>query len=51
MKFENKNKTDILFNPWRFANKREIADLSLFAHRFYNPRLMRWQTTDPLGFA
>lgn len=39
-----------IFNPWRFANRREVANLSLFAHRFYNPRLMRWQTTDPLGF-
>jgi len=26
------------------------VDLSLFTHRFYNPRMMRWQTTDPLGF-
>ena len=24
--------------------------LILFAHRFYNPRLMRWQTPDPLSF-
>jgi RHS repeat-associated protein len=39
-----------LFNPWRFANRREIADLSLFTHRFYNPSIMRWHTTDPLGF-
>lgn len=42
--------TQGLFNPWRFANRREVADLSLFAHRFYNPRLMRWLTTDPLQF-
>lgn len=39
-----------LGNPWRFANRREVAELSLFAHRLYNPRLMRWQTADPLGF-
>ena len=39
-----------LLNPWRFANRREVTGLSLFAHRFYNPRLMRWQTTDPLRF-
>ena len=39
-----------LANPWKFASKREIGDLSLFIHRFYNFRLMRWQTTDPLGF-
>ena len=37
-------------NPWQFANRREVADLTLFTHRFYNNRLMRWQTTDPLGF-
>ena len=37
-------------NPWQFANKREISGLLLFAHRFYNPTLMRWQTADPLGF-
>jgi RHS repeat-associated protein len=41
---------DGLSNPWRFANRREVGDLSLFTHRFYNPQLMRWQTTDPLGF-
>ena len=39
-----------IVNPWRFANRREVASLSLFSHRFYNPRLMRWQTADPLGF-
>lgn len=39
-----------LKNPWGFANRREIAGLSLFTHRFYNPNLMRWQTTDPLSF-
>jgi RHS repeat-associated protein len=39
-----------LFNPWCFANRREISDLSLFSHRLYNSSLMRWQTTDPLGF-
>jgi len=39
-----------IFNPWRFANKREVANLSLFTHRFYNPHLMRWQTADPIGF-
>lgn len=39
-----------IYNPWRFANRREVVDLSLFMHRFYNSQLMRWQTTDPLGF-
>jgi RHS repeat-associated protein len=39
-----------LFNPWYFANRREIENLSLFTHRFYNPSLMCWQTTDPLSF-
>lgn len=37
-------------SPWRFANRRAIAGLLLFTHRFYNPELRRWQTTDPLGF-
>lgn len=37
-------------NPWTFANRRRIGDLFLFAHRLYNPQLMRWQTKDPLGF-
>ncbi|WP_068468622.1 RHS repeat domain-containing protein [Candidatus Protochlamydia phocaeensis] len=36
--------------PWGFGNRREVAGLVLFAHRFYNPRLMRWQTADPIGF-
>jgi len=38
------------FNPWKFANRREVEDLSLFTHRLYHPRQMRWLTTDPLGF-
>ena len=38
------------FNPWKFANRREVEGLSLFTHRFYNPCMMRWLTTDPLGF-
>ncbi|MFI0436118.1 MAG: RHS repeat domain-containing protein [Parachlamydiaceae bacterium] len=44
------NLINYIFNPWRFANRREVVDLTLFTHRFYNNRLMRWQTTDPLGF-
>jgi RHS repeat-associated protein len=44
------NGEKVFFNPWGFANRREAAGLLLFAHRFYNPHLMRWQTTDPLGF-
>jgi RHS repeat-associated protein len=39
-----------VMNPWRFANRREVAELCLFTHRLYNPRIMRWQTADPLGF-
>lgn len=39
-----------LFNPWRFANKREVEGLSLFTHRLYHPQLGRWLTKDPLGF-
>jgi len=26
-------------NPWRYANRREVAGLSLFMHRLYNPAL------------
>ncbi|MFI0434241.1 MAG: RHS repeat domain-containing protein [Parachlamydiaceae bacterium] len=47
---EVKNDLKDILNPWRLANRREVADLSLFTHRFYNNRSMRWQTTDPLGF-
>lgn len=39
-----------LDNPWKFGNRRSVAGLVLFAHRFYNPRLMRWLTPDPIGF-
>lgn len=39
-----------MLSPWRFANRREIAGLILFSHRFYNPSINRWQTQDPLGF-
>jgi RHS repeat-associated protein len=39
-----------LENPWGYANRREIASLILFTHRFYHPQLMRWITTDPIGF-
>lgn len=38
------------FNPWRFANRREVAGLLQFQHRLYHPNLMRWLTTDPAGF-
>jgi RHS repeat-associated protein len=39
-----------LDNPWRFANRRDIAGLSLFTHRLYHPQIRRWLTTDPIGF-
>jgi len=38
-------------NPWRFGNRRQVAGLSLFKHRLYHPKLMRWMTQDPIGFA
>ncbi len=38
------------FNPWRFANRRSVAGLLQFQHRYYHPNLMRWLTTDPAGF-
>jgi len=37
-------------NPWRFANRRQVAGLTQYQHRLYHPHLMRWLTTDPLGF-
>lgn len=37
-------------SPWRFANRRQIAGLSQFQHRFYYPHLMRWLSKDPAGF-
>lgn len=37
-------------NPWRYANRREVAGLLFFTNRFYNPQIRRWQTADPLGF-
>lgn len=39
-----------LFNPWRFANRRLVAGLTQFQHRYYHPLLMRWLSTDPAGF-
>jgi RHS repeat-associated protein len=39
-----------IVNPWGFANRRDILGLTLFSHRFYNPKMMRWLSPDPLGF-
>ncbi len=39
-----------LESPWRFANRRQIEGLTLFTHRFYNAKIMRWLTPDPAGF-
>lgn len=38
-------------NPWRFASKRQEEGLIFFGKRFYDPRLKRFITPDPLGFA
>ena len=40
-----------LIIPWSFANRRQVAHLTLFTHRFYHSHLMRWLTTDPLGYS
>ena len=48
--FQEQPSDKTIESPWRFANRREVAGLSLFTHRFYHPTLMRWLTTDPLGF-
>lgn len=37
-------------NPWTFANRRMLDDLSIFTHRIYNTKMMRWLSTDPIGF-
>jgi RHS repeat-associated protein len=39
-----------LENPWGYANRRELGSLVHYTHRFYHPGLMRWLTTDPIGF-
>jgi RHS repeat-associated protein len=41
-----------LFNPWRYASKRLDPELGLiyFGKRYYDPQLLRWITTDPVGF-
>jgi RHS repeat-associated protein len=38
-------------NPWRFCSKRTTNNLVLFGKRFYDPKLGRWLTPDPTGFA
>ena len=42
---------DIPFNPWTFAGKRFDPEFSLiyFGKRYYDPRLGRWLTIDPVG--
>lgn len=47
--FGNKT-THILSSPWGYANRRLVGDLVLYTHRFYSPALMRWLTTDPIGY-
>lgn len=39
-----------LENPWLFANRRSVCGLSMFTHRFYNPKTRKWLTTDPIRF-
>ena len=39
-------------NPWRFSSKRtEETGLVFFGFRFYDPKLQRFLTPDPSGFA
>jgi RHS repeat-associated protein len=40
-------------SPWLYASKRFDAETGFFhfAKRYYNPKLGRWVTPDPLGFA
>ena len=41
-----------LANPWQYAGKRidEESGLIAFGMRYYDPRLGRWITPDPIGF-
>ena len=41
-----------LQHPWRYAGKRLDTETGLvyFGHRYYDPTLSRWLTTDPAGF-
>lgn len=38
-------------NPWRFTSKRHDEKLVFFGKRFYDPKLKRFLTPDPAGFA
>jgi RHS repeat-associated protein len=40
-----------LNNPWRFSSKRSNTSTGLlnFGYRFYDPKLGRWMTKDPLA--
>ena len=49
--FGEKTEREKSLSSWRFANRRQVADLTLFTHRFYNPQLRCWLTSDPLRFA
>ncbi|MBN9378090.1 MAG: hypothetical protein BGO14_01240 [Chlamydiales bacterium 38-26] len=48
--FGVKSNDEVLLNPWGYANRRQVAGLVQFLHRFYHPKLMRWLTPDPIGF-
>jgi RHS repeat-associated protein len=41
-----------LFNPWRYASKRNDYELGLinFGKRYYDPEIARWLSPDPAGF-
>jgi len=45
--------TSAIGNPWRFSSKRvdEESGLSYFGRRYYNSRIGRWVSPDPLGLS
>ncbi len=44
--------SEVLAYPWRYAGKRLDPETGLiyFGHRYYDPTLDRWLSTDPAGF-
>lgn len=46
---EEKNKSQLVENPYRFASKRSDEGFVLFGRRFYDAASGRWLSRDPIG--